>query len=429
MSHYLFLTTNNLATNPRLYKEINTALCNNNTATVVQFKLGNWSDTKSMILLEGLGEQQQKFNCITLDASSSYKVSWIKWGLLEKVSRKIYPLFKNNLKVNSIANTRRSWQILHALKNIKIKPDIICAHNLGTFYPTYIMGQKWKTPYVMDIEDYHPGEYIRFDAINEKKRTEFLMKKLLSKAYAITSASPLIGDHTLNLIGGHNKHQVILNSFPRTEFKEPENQHTEELTNKLKLVWFSQKISFGRGLEQLFEALLQLSKSSERQTYSKLVLTLIGDMDEEFNNKVVLPFKESLELSTKHTSLKIIPPLPQPQLHKELANHHIGLALEPGKDLNNELAISNKIIAYSLAGLYIIATQTKGQEFFMKSNTGFGITCEASASGISSGIQHAIQNSSSIISKMNIRFDQSKTLSWENESIKLQSIWDSLLHA
>ena len=39
----------------------------------------------------------------------------------------------------------------------------------------------------------------------------------------------------------------------------------------------------------------------------------------------------------------------------------IGLALEPGRDENNQIAISNKLFTYLLAGNVVIATATKGQ--------------------------------------------------------------------
>ena len=39
----------------------------------------------------------------------------------------------------------------------------------------------------------------------------------------------------------------------------------------------------------------------------------------------------------------------------------MGLALEPGKDLNNKLATSNKLLLYLLGGLAIAATNVPGQ--------------------------------------------------------------------
>jgi len=44
--HLLLLTTNNLATNPSLYKEVQTALGMGYRLTMAVYRLGKWSDTK-----------------------------------------------------------------------------------------------------------------------------------------------------------------------------------------------------------------------------------------------------------------------------------------------------------------------------------------------------------------------------------------------
>jgi hypothetical protein len=54
--HLLFLTTNNVATNPRLAKELKTAIELDATVSAVQFNLGNWSDNKSDELIKRFNE-------------------------------------------------------------------------------------------------------------------------------------------------------------------------------------------------------------------------------------------------------------------------------------------------------------------------------------------------------------------------------------
>ena len=50
------------------------------------------------------------------------------------------------------------------------------------------------------------------------------MQYILPKAACLTTASPLIGEYTLNLIKDYQHHQVIINSFPQKEFLKPENK-------------------------------------------------------------------------------------------------------------------------------------------------------------------------------------------------------------
>lgn len=59
--HILFLTSNNLATNPRLYKELKLAIQEGHQTSLIQYKLGNWSDEKS----------DEMMNCLTDYSSNS----------------------------------------------------------------------------------------------------------------------------------------------------------------------------------------------------------------------------------------------------------------------------------------------------------------------------------------------------------------------
>lgn len=490
--HLLFLTTNNLATNPRLVKELKTAIELGATLTVVQFRLGNWSDNKSEQLkeavrgeklvvsdeLRGTNTKKREVEFIEIDATSGRKISWLKWGILEKLAQKVYPLFKNNLFINALASSRRSLQLINALRKTE-KPDLIAAHNLGALYPAYQLSKKWRIPFIFDVEDYHPGEHIRHNAQNEKARREFLMKTLLPKASAITSASPLIGEYTMKLIGDHPNHTVILNSFPQSEFTPPHsslNTHHSPLNTQnssLNLVWFSQKISFGRGLEQLFEALKLLhsaihypSQSEEAEnsiqkidnnndinhqpstlnpelptptpklqtpnyqpithnpqlSTPNLNLTLIGDLDPEFEKAILDKYAATF---TTHFSLLIHPPLSQSALHAELANHDVGLALEfSNTDLNRQLCLTNKILAYAQSGLYILATNTPAQNAFMNEDSTRGLVCGQTPREMAEAILKMMEQHEAIKSGAMQRFEKGKKLAWEKERGKLQAIWE-----
>ena len=418
--HIVFLTTNNLPTNPRLLKEVDLAL-NEKIVTVIIFKLGNWSDQ----LNKNEMAKRPKVNFIQLDATRSKSLSWLFWGVIEKLIRYIYPLFKNSLWVNAITHSRRSVQLLVALKKIH-DCHLIIGHNLGTLYPIYKFSLRNNIPFIYDIEDYDPGINVPDAGKHYKVSTEFLLKKCLPDASALTSASPLIGEYTLKLIGGHPNHQVILNSFPQNEFVNPSIQQINSSTNQLKLVWFSQNISFGRGLEQLFEAILLL----ENKKNTPVQITLIGNLEHSFDQQIIAPFKNKvLSLSKDNIiHLKIITPLSQPELHAELANHDVGLALEFNtSDLNRQLCLTNKIIAYAQAGLYILATNTTAQEQFIKSNPTLGKIAGQSINELKNNIVLIRDHQDEMIKQKEKRFESSKTMSWEEETIKLKALWKHML--
>ncbi len=421
MNHILFLTTNNLATNPRLKKELNLALGSGYRATVLTFNLGNWSNLSSKkIGIELRDRYKVAFELIELDATSETRVNWLFWGLSEKWARKIYPIFTDNVFINALANSRRSIQLLSKVRKLSIQPDLILAHNMGALYPAYCLGKTFKVPFIFDVEDYHPGEMPSSDKDNERKRREFLLRKLLPIAKAITSASPLIGQYTLDLVGGHHNHSVILNSFPESEFNSPIT-HQSKGVEALKLIWFGQKIGPGRGLEELFQALIEISHVDT----GSFLLTLIGEWDAKFKTNEFLSFQEAVVDTS--ISVEVLQPLSQVGLHVHLSHYDIGLALEPGKDLNNTLALSNKIMTYNQAGLYVLATNTKAQSQFIQECPDRGMLCGQSASEIRLALEILLSNKKAIFKGKETRFKSGRKLGWEREAIKLISLWNDVV--
>jgi len=405
-----------------LTKELNLALTKGFRVTALGFTLGNWGDTASMGIRKQLeNDHRDNFKWIELDATPSHWFGWFLWGLSEKLARKIYPFFKNNIFINALANTRRAVQLVRAANRSGFRPDLIIAHNMGTLYPAYRLGKIRNIPFIFDIEDYHPGESVSKDKDNEKKRREFLLRKLLPIAKAITSASPLIEKYTLNLIGGHPNHKVILNSFPDSEFSSPIIQKSNQ-EEPLKLTWFGQKIGPGRGLEQLFRALADLSKLDLAPIY----LTLIGDWDPKFKNDVFLPLQKTID----NTSFMVQTwePIPQRELHLQLGHYDIGLAMELiGTDLNRQLCLTNKIMAYAQAGLYILATDTGAQSRFINQDPNRGVLCGQSSSEIHQALEKIIKNREAIISGKGDRYKNGRKLCWEQAATKLSGLWNDVI--
>ncbi|MCG2462609.1 hypothetical protein K8352_17740 [Flavobacteriaceae bacterium F89] len=422
MKHILILTTNNLAANPRLHKELKLALDSGFHATTLVFSLGNWSDVASDRINNGLQRKHKDaFKLIQLIATRTAWFNWLFWGLSEKFARILYPFFKQNIFINALANTRRSIQLLKEAKKMAIQPDLILAHNMGALYPAYCLGTKFGVPFIFDVEDYHPGEMASSDSDNERKRREFLLRKLLPHAKAITSASPMIEKYSLDLIGGHPEHNVILNSFPESEFTSL-TTHQPSSIEPLKLVWFGQKMGPCRGLEALFGALIDISRINSEP----IQLTLIGDWDPKFKSNEFLPFLEAIQDTS--ISVEALPPLPQSELHGLLCHYDIGLALEQtGTDLNRQLCLTNKIIAYAQAGLYIMATDTKAQSHFISKCPDRGVLCGQSSSGIGQSLKNLLKEREAIIKGKEGRFNSGKKLAWEREATKLSGLWNAVI--
>lgn len=116
----------------------------------------------------------------------------------------------------------------------------------------------------------------------------------------------------------------------------------------LKLLWLSQTVGPGRGLELLFEALPQF--------HLPVQVTLVGDLSPGSRDWLarVLPPAIASFVQLRGT----VAPAQLPAL---IAQHHAGLALEIPYCANKELTASNKLFHYLLAGLPVLATPTAGQ--------------------------------------------------------------------
>lgn len=408
MKKFLFLLSGNLSTCPRGLKAAHLLASKCDVDILYVNRSSQWLEHDNTV------ELPDRVHCSYLNLGRKPFWPWLLSSAVQKLSTFLYPFFKNQVELNAFASNKSSIMLsLFHRKIGKSDFDFIMGHGAGALYPAWRLSNKWRVPFIFDVEDYHPGEFIRHDRQHEKQRREYLMKKLLPLATAFTCASPLIEEYTLKLIGGHTRHQVILNSFPATEFMN--HKIKQDSVNKLRLVWFSQKIGFGRGLEELFDAFGRL----DGNVLMSLQLTLIGEMDRSFYNEVISPFAER----KKGFTFKHLSPMSQAELHDEISNHDIGLALEFDRtDLNRQLCLTNKIVAYAQAGLYILATDTVAQREFIVNRPWVGELFGQSVEAISHVLTISVGKETNIRSQANERFQKGKELAWEKESEKLNEL-------
>lgn len=403
----LFITTSSLSTNPRLLKEMLLAKENKFTPIFVGFSLGNWSDELDNQIIENY---QLKY-VYRISASKTPFLPWLLSSLIEKASKNVYTYSANNIRLASYASSKRSFLLLKFLESSELGADFIVSHNIGALYPAFVYSTSHNIPFAFDVEDYHPGEMtFSGDQVLEKLMREVLMQKLLPKASYITYASPLIGKYTLKLIGEYSsdKHILVPNTFPSHEFSLPLQDTI--ISSTVNIIWFSQNITLGRGLELVVPVL--------RKYKNQIRLTLIG------NNTGSLPtFMKYDDLEW----VQIISPLPQKELHAVLANFDIGLACElSDQDLNKEIAVSNKIYAYAQAGLFILATDTLAQIDFLKKLPKAGKIVSQDEDSVSLGIEELIKNIDVIRAERRNRYEEASKLSWDVEKQRLLLLWNSI---
>ena len=388
----LFVTTSNMATNPRLVKEVALALSLHYKVTVIAFIFNNWSKPLNDSIKKQLGST---VNWIEISGDRKPFFPWLFSSLLQSICKKLVSLNLYNTAIISQALQKRSVLISQALKKCsKDKIDLIVAHNPGAFYPVYSFAQKNQIPFGIDVEDYHPGEYKEDVTIKQYKN---LFKNILPKANYITHAAAPIGEEVLKDTFYQGTILEVLNAFPNKEFEAI--TPIQKNTGILKIVWFSQHISKGRGLDELLQNWHSLKDLS-------IELHLIGALDPSMNVWID-GFKNII----------IHSPMTQSELHQFLLSCDVGLALEDKfSNYNRDLCITNKIIAYYQAGLSIIATDTLGQQSFFK---------RYQPNGSIIAPDELIKTIQELNPSMFINKAQPQ-LNWETESKKLQTLWEQV---
>ncbi len=398
----VFVTSSNLATNPRCLKEIQLALRYGIQVKIMACKLNGWSQKNEALLQQSLVGAEIKY----VGENKDDKSKWLLSTLMEKFDLQLYKLLNNRaLRIIAYGYDKRSYLLLNQLNKTDWKPTLVIAHNPAAFYPAYSFAKKRSALYAIDVEDYHPGEN---QPLIKQQLVRQLMQQLLSKVDYSTYASPLIFKKVMQEIRLiHAKRSFVINNlFMSREFGFKEASDTKNL----KLVWFSQNIDYKRGLEKILQALDCLDIS--------LTLTLIGNAREPFARK---------ELNHR-MYIHLVNPLPQPELHKYLSNFDVGLAVEDSHaDVNRTLCLTNKIWAYFQAGLFIIATETAAQKEFMQQFPKHGMLVKDDPNSYKT-VLNTVEEQWKLLNKNRFeRFESAKEHSWDIESEKLAKVWSEIM--
>ena len=385
-----------MATNPRLVKELHLARSVFKKIDVIEFSLGGWSDGLTKIL-------KLDFPDIDFFDLSGTRKPWWRWffvSIIEKISKNIHI---NLLDINYIAYSlnKRTIILNNYVSNLEGNYNWVIAHNPGAFYPAFQLAKKYNSKLGLDIEDYHPGEYNDSDLTNRMLK---MMEYVLPKADYCSFAAPLIQLEVEKHIPNHSSNWfTVINGFPQSEFTEPKGIKYA----KLRVIWFSQNISTGRGLENFISVMGEFENDIE--------LHLVGELSNE-NRKLMF--------NSRHNFI-IHAPMKQMELHHFLATFTVGLVTDPPINRNRELAITNKIIAYSQAGLYILSVSADGHDQFLtESELNYRII-ENKKKEIRQALVYLISNHDAIKNCQHKQYKYACVNSWEAINRKLTETWQN----
>jgi len=404
MPHVLLLTSTNLACNPRCHKELQLLLQQGYRVTLVAFRLNNWSEPVEASLRNRYTDVH--FQYLETTRRGNFFL-WLMASLLEKAARGIARFFPGWWWLQALAVSKRSWILQQAVSKLPAGPGLVIAHNPPAFYPAWQYSQQRGIPFALDMEDYHPGEN---NPPAERSAVTALMKHLLPLSAYNSYASPLIRDYSLALAGKNGKaqHLLVQNSFPSGSFQL--NPGPDAAHPTVELVWFSQVVDVGRGLEWILPAL-------DRFPEGDFHLTLIGDIRKDFYEQ---------ELKNRRY-ITCVPAMPEADLLKRVSAFDAGLALERNDaDFNRNICLTNKIWTYFQAGLFILATGTAAQQQFLEQFPLHGKLAGTDAEAGYAVLQYLKVHIAVIRRGKAQRFEAARAHAWEAESGPLLRCWQQL---
>jgi glycosyltransferase involved in cell wall biosynthesis len=287
------------------------------------------------------------------------KTAWFKSGLRQRLAAHLF-----GLGFGPVTNHAASRYYPELARLAAAEPaDLYIAHMIAALPAATAAAKKHGAKLGFDAEDFHRGEPTANEDCNQRL-VRIIEERYIPQCDYVTAASDGIAAEYQAVLG-IRKPTTILNVFPllerightpATELKE------ERKGDGLSLYWYSQVIGPGRGLEDAWQA-MALLKPHVR-------LHLRGEW--------VSGYRDVFEAEVRRLGVSnyvhILPPASPEQLVERAAQHDVGLALETGESRNRQLALTNKLFVYMLAGLAIAATDVPSQATILQTATGSGFT-------------------------------------------------------
>ncbi len=265
--------------------------------------------------------------------------------LVQRVARYVLARgIRRSLRVAIFAHHRLSRRLGRLA--VRTGAQIYLAHNLAALPAAAHAAGRNKAKLGFDAEDFHSEELTpeQRDAGDQIAR-RVIEEQLLKRCAYLTASSPLIAQAYRESYEVHMT--SILNVSPIAETPPVSIPVSKDKARSL--YWFSQTIGHGRGLEEILNALAEMRHPPE--------LFLQGTLAEGYEQNL----GDRARGLGLRDFLHFLAPVPPNQIVRNAAQYQIGLAPEPGSSSNNDLALSNKLFAYLLAGIPVVLSRTPAQ--------------------------------------------------------------------
>ena len=287
---------------------------------------------------------------------------------------------------------------------------VLHCHDLWIMPSVYLLRLFKTFSVVYDAHEYYEGLEI-FNKNRIRKKLWMMVEKRIIRSIdiLITVSEPIAGLY-------HQKyphlHEIeVIRNLPK-QIVSSKTYHVTNLpeTNK-KLILFQGHFKPGRGLFQLIEAMVFVKDAH-------LVMIGGGELENEIRRKI-----KDLDLQNK---ISLTGYIPTDQLLATTSVGDLGIVLFEKTSLNYFYALPNKFFEYIMAGIPVLASNLETFTDYMKKYD-VGLTVDpANVREIADSITKMISNDKQIkIWKENAN-KASKILNWENESLKMNQIYEKI---
>lgn len=342
MSRITVISAGHLSTCPRMLKAVESLAADGHEVYAVSTNFVGWGNVGDVDLRTRL-----RLPWTVVDASrATGNRLRIRAGVRYRVCRALGKTFGPERLPAALlgrATTRVLTELVQAATDV---PSDLVYGGGGALIATALAARRLNVPYAIDLEDFHGAEHATTDAdgVFSNQLAQAAERIVFRDAAFLTTASDAIAGRYAGIYG--KRPLVINNTFPLPA-REPEFAPVDG--SGLRMYWFSQTIGPGRGLEDAVQAAGLAEINCQ--------LHLLGNPSGGYLDRLSSMAKE------RAPKLRVVHHAPKPpdRMVDLCRDYHVGLALEPGHCLNNELALSNKAFTYILAGLAVIFTDTPGQ--------------------------------------------------------------------
>ncbi len=281
------------------------------------------------------------------------------------------------------------------------KAALTIAHSAGTLWVARELMKRGRKVAV-DFEDWFSREHVA-TPWHPDRVVAWLEKEVLAGASHVTCTSEAMAEAIGRAYG--RRPEVVYNAFPLAEASETAPDPGPEGP---KVLWISQALGPGRGLELLAEALSRCEP--------KFTVTLVGNPQgnyaETFCSRIPVACRGRVKLQKQLKDREVL---------EFMNQHHIGLALEQKKPLSRDLTVTNKILQYLLCGLAVAATDTMGQREIAVQADGAVQVCGAEdPAGLAKILNRWATDSASLkMARVQARKVAMKKYCWEKEAQKV----------